>query len=85
MTIPCRQTLTVLLVSFSLFNLCILLLSHQSQNYLSRPSILGQGIINQECEDNEFLDPSNELDGCYHVYLDVGSNIGNQVNCKYIL
>lgn len=22
----------------------------------------------------------NELDGCYHVYLDLGSNIGNQVS-----
>jgi hypothetical protein len=23
----------------------------------------------------------NELDGCYHVYLDVGSNVGIQVRC----
>ena len=25
----------------------------------------------------------NELDGCYHVYLDLGSNIGNQVRKVY--
>ena len=26
------------------------------------------------------IDEINELDGCYHVYLDLGSNIGNQVS-----
>ena len=27
---------------------------------------------------------SNELDGCHHVYLDVGSNIGIQVKKKLL-
>ena len=32
---------------------------------------------------NFVTDDINELDGCYHVYLDLGSNIGNQVRKIY--
>jgi hypothetical protein len=80
------------LVIFSVANLLVLLSNHyyydggqSSYNFLSRPTTFGQSVIDnpdepfREYDDADF----NELDGCYHVYLDVGSNIGNQVRKLY--
>ena len=36
-------------------------------------------MIAQESDFEKIFGKKNELDGCYHVYLDVGSNIGIQV------
>jgi hypothetical protein len=82
------------LVIFSVANLLVLLSNHyyydggqSSYNFLSRPTTFGQSVIDnpdepfREYDDADF----NELDGCYHVYLDVGSNIGNQVGIFLII
>jgi hypothetical protein len=75
------------LVIFSLANLLLLVLlsnhyyfRQSSYNFLSRPTTFRQLIDNPDEPFREYDDADfNELDGCYHVYLDVGSNIGNQV------
>ena len=38
---------------------------------------------NQKYEDLQHL--TNEFDGCYHVFLDVGSNLGNTVRYKPLM
>jgi len=76
----------VLLVSFCLVNVLVLIdrTNYSDSKFLSLPSIFGQGIVD-EINDykDEYPSERNELDGCYHVFLDVGSNIGNTVRKVY--
>jgi len=55
--------------------------NHSDSKFSSPPSIFAFN----EISDNENENPTekNELDGCYHVFLDVGSNIGNTVRKVY--
>lgn len=75
-----RQFVIVVLTIFSLVNLIVIVKHHEKiqDSFLSTPSVFGQGIVNDPKE-SEFFGEENELDGCYHVFLDVGSNIGNTV------
>ena len=72
-----QKTLILLILAFCLANLFIYIEKHRNP-FLSQPSVFGQGIIDDKNENIENLE-HNELDGCYHVFLDVGSNIGNTV------
>ena len=75
------------LVLVVLLLISILLLTHpdKKSNFLSQPVIFGEDYFyNDVLDDEDQLlymanDGKNELDGCYHVYLDVGSSIGNTV------
>lgn len=68
-------------------NLLILTTRTKSSDFLSKPAVLGRGIfdnydvdVNHEASEEDV----NELDGCYHVFLDVGSNTGNQVTRSFL-
>ena len=81
----CALIFTVILLTFILFlkqptspgeN-------NSKSNFLSHPIIFREDTyyaVGAQNNDDYIEDSDiNELDGCYHVYLDVGSNIGNQV------
>ena len=83
-----RQISIVLLISFCIVNVLVLISrnNHSDSKFSSPPSIFAFN----EISDNENENPTekNELDGCYHVFLDVGSNIGNTVRSfifKYLI
>lgn len=83
-----RQIQIVLLVSFCLLNVFVIIIrkNHSdSDKFFSLPSIFGQGYIDEisDFEEDEYPTERNELDGCYHVFLDAGSNIGNTVRKLY--
>ena len=40
--------------------------------------------VNTEPDTRFFNDTNNPLDGCYHVYLDVGTNVGIQASLSFI-
>ena len=83
-----RQIVTVLLLSFCLVNLFVLVILRRNQsdgNFLSLPTIFGQGYIDDLSDYEDLQLSTNELDGCYHVFLDVGSNIGNTVSHFFFL
>ena len=48
------------------------------QTFMSQTKIFGEYQDNYSEEEWE----GNELDGCYHVYLDIGSNIGKTTKHK---
>ena len=81
----------LLTTALLILSLCMLILPSKRQSqFLSQPVTYWQNLeyydidevfdphLNEDIMDKE----ENELDGCYHVYLDVGSNVGNQVNLK---
>ena len=81
----------LLTTALLILSLCMLILPSKRQSqFLSQPVTYGQNLeyydidevfdphLNEDIMDKE----ENELDGCYHVYLDVGSNVGNQVNLR---
>ena len=75
---------SVLVLSL-LFLLSVFLFTYHSEKksqFLSHPVVFGQeySIYDSNYDDYTDVNEKNELDGCYHVYLDVGSNIGNQVS-----
>lgn len=80
-----RQILIVLLVSFFLANVFVLIIrrNHSDSKFFSLPTIFGQGFVDELSDNEDFKHSNNELDGCYHVFLDVGSNIGNTVRKIY--
>jgi len=79
-----RQILIVFLVSFCLVNVVLIIRrNHSDSKFFSLPNIFGQGFVDDLSDYDDFQNPTNELDGCYHVYLDVGSNIGNTVRKVY--
>ena len=83
----CALIFTVILLTLVLF-LKQPPSENPKSNFLSHPNIFREdtyyavGAHNNDdyIEDGDI----NELDGCYHVYLDVGSNVGNQVFIIYI-
>jgi len=77
-----RPMLIVLLLSFCLVNLIVLVIvrnQSDSNNFLSLPTIFGQAFVDDLSDYEDWQYSNNELDGCYHVFIDVGSNIGNTV------
>lgn len=68
---------------FICFNLALTILKSQyQQNKSQSAEFSGQSLIfDQDADNLDFL--TNELDGCYHVFLDVGSNIGNTIRKLY--
>ena len=83
----CALIFTVILLTFLLF-LKQPPISTPNENY-EKLEIVKNPIIFREnnyyavgaLNNDDYIEESdfNELDGCYHVYLDVGSNVGNQV------
>ena len=81
-----RNSVILIVVFISVLNVLIFTARTKNADFMSKPSVLGQGVIDNFDKDvlHEASDEdANELDGCYHVFLDVGSNIGNQVR-KYL-
>ena len=76
-----RPMLMVLLLSFCLVNLIVLVIvrNQSDRNFLSLPTIFGQAFVDDLSDYEDWQYSNNELDGCYHVFIDVGSNIGNTV------
>jgi len=83
----CALIFTVILLTFLLF-LKQPPISTSDENY-EKLEIVKNPIIFREnnyyavgaLNNDDYIEESdfNELDGCYHVYLDVGSNVGNQI------
>ena len=80
-----RYSFLAILVFFGLFNVFIYL-DHRGNSideYFSKPKIFGLGYLESTINPNsEEHVEENEFDGCYHVFLDVGTNIGNQVSVQ---
>lgn len=77
--------LIVLLLSFCVVNLIVLVIvrNQSDSNFLSLPTIFGQAFVDDLSDYEDWQYSNNELDGCYHVFIDVGSNIGNTVRKVY--
>ena len=82
-----RQIFIVLLSSFCLVSLIMLIIRWNFMDHVSFLTDLTQKSFRVDFEQEISANNSestNELDGCYHIFLDVGSNIGNTVR-KYSL
>ena len=79
--------LIVLLLSFCLVNLIVVVIvrNQSDSNFLSLPTIFGQAFVDDLSDYEDWQYSNNELDGCYHVFIDVGSNIGNTVRNTLIV
>ena len=75
MSAPWKIIVIISLLSLSAYNFTYVL-KRNSLGFLSQPNFFGSA---QESDNFGGEAEINELDGCYHVFIDVGSNIGNQV------
>lgn len=77
-SISSSKILVFFIALITFFNLGLILKSHQdkaSEDFLSQPSVF--------FDEDELDFIGNELNGCYHIFLDVGSNIGNTIRKLY--
>ena len=82
----------LLTIALLILSLCMLILPSKRQSkFMSQPVTFGQNleyydideVFDVHLSEDRMDKEENELDGCYHVYLDVGTNIGNQVRIVF--